>query len=324
MTIPSLLKRIGMFVLALLLVLGAVVFGPVLLRRDRVHFRWAGAIGRGVLHTPLSVAYANGRLYVTDAGANRIVVFDTSGAVMARWDGERLALGRPMHIARGADGFFYVAEYATDRVSVLDSVGRLVRRVGGTSGKALGALDAPGGVAARGDTVYVADFYNHRVEGFSPRGVTVIGRPGRLWAGRLHYPTDVAGDDSLLYVADAYNSRIQVFRPNGEYVRRWGGPLGLGIWGPFKGWFRVATGLRVVGGRVYVADFYNNRVQVFTDRGHYLGQVRDSLELPTDVTVGPQGELYVVDFGHQRIVRLVPVAANPVTLGVRSNVYTPT
>lgn len=300
------LKRIGVLVVALLLLSGAVVFGPVLFRRDRVHFRWAGAIGRDMLESPIGVAYANGRLYVTDAGANRIVVFDTSGAVVARWDSEALGLRRPMHITRGTDGLLYVAEYETDRVSVLDSVGRLLRRVGGTSGEALGALDAPGGAAVRGDTVYVADFYNHRVEGFSPRGVTVIGRPGRLWAGRLHYPTDVAGDDSLLYVADAYNSRIQVFRPNGEYVRRWGGPLGLGLWGPFRGWFRVATGLRVAGGRVYVADFYNNRVQVFTSRGHYLGQVRDSLELPTDLTVGPQGELYVVDFGHQRIVRLVP------------------
>lgn len=309
MTMPPWAKRIGVFVVALLFLLGAVVFGPVPLRRDRARFRWAGAIGRGVLETPIGVVYANGRLYVTDAGANRIVVLDTSGAVMARWDGERLGLGRPMHITRGTDGLLYVAEYARDRVSVLDSAGHLVRRVGGTSGTVLGGLDAPGGAAARGDTVYVADFYNHRVEAFSPTGITVIGRPGRLWAGRLHYPTDVETDDSLLYVADAYNSRIQVFRPNGEYVRRWGGPLGLGLWGPFKGWFRVATGLRVAGGRVYVADFYNNRVQVFTNRGHYVGQGRDSLELPTDLTVGPQGELYVVDFGHQRIVRLVPVAA---------------
>jgi DNA-binding beta-propeller fold protein YncE len=303
------LKRIGGFVLALLVLSGAVVLGPVLLRRDRVHFRWAGAIGRDVLETPLGVTYANGRLYVTDAGANRIVVFDTSGAVVARWGGGTLGLGRPMHITRGSDGLFYVAEYAKDRISVLDSVGRLVRRVGGTSGKALGALDAPGGAAARGDTVYVADFYNHRVEGFSPPGVTMIGRPGRLWKGRLHYPTDVATDDSLLYVADAYNSRIQVFRSNGRYVRRWGGPLGLGIWGPFKGWFRVATGLTVGQGRVYVADFYNNRLQIFTSQGRYLGQVTDSLKLPTDVTMGLHGELYVVDFGHERIVRLVPVAA---------------
>jgi DNA-binding beta-propeller fold protein YncE len=303
---PSLLKRIVASGVALVLLGGAVALAPALLRRDRVRFRWAGGMGRGVLEAPLGVAYGNGRLYVTDAGADRIVVFDTSGAVLESWDGASLGLGRPMHVTRGADGLLYVAEYARDRISVLDSGGRLVRRVGGTPGKGPDALDAPGGVTARGDTVYVADFYNHRVAAFSPAGVVAIGRPGRLWAGRLHYPTDVGTDDSLLYVADAYNSRVQVLRPNGEYVRRWGGPFGLGVWGPFKGWFRVASGLAVAGGRVYVADFYNNRIQVFTDRGRYLGQATDSLRLPTDVAVGPRGELFVADFGHRRIVRLVP------------------
>src|SRR5581483_852878 len=102
MTIPALLKRIGVFVAGLLLVLGAVAFGPPLFRRDRVRFRWAGGMGRGVLGAPLGVAYGNGRLYVTDAGADRIVVFDTSGAVLESWDGASLGLGRPMHVTRVA------------------------------------------------------------------------------------------------------------------------------------------------------------------------------------------------------------------------------
>lgn len=299
-------KPFGIAVLVVLLAGGAVVSGPLLFRRDRVRYMWAGAIGQGVLDGPVGVAYRSGRLYVTDAGADRIVVFDTGGAVLARWDDPALDFGRPMHLTSGSDGLFYLAEYAKDRVSVLDASGHLVRRVGGGAGKAPGELDAPGGAAARGDTVFVADFYNHRIEVFARQGVAVIGRPGRWWRGSLHYPTDVDTDDSLLYVADAYNNRIQVFRANGDYVRRWGGPLGLGFWGPFRGWFRVATGLAVAGGRVYVADFYNNRVQIFTNRGRYLGQLADSLRLPTDVTIGAHGELYVADFGHQRVVRLLP------------------
>ncbi|MBI4501667.1 MAG: hypothetical protein HY700_10950 [Gemmatimonadetes bacterium] len=310
------LKRIGVAVIALLVLAAAVVFLPALLRRERVSYAWAGAIGTGVLQQPIGVVYANGRLYVTDAGAGGIVVFDTSGVVLARWDDSTLGLGRPMHLTRTSQGVFYVAEYARDRISVIDSLGRLIRRVGGTQGEAPGNLDAPGGATVRDDTVFVADFYNHRVEAFSPRGIAVIGRPGRLGKGRLHYPTDVDADDSLLYVADAYNNRIQVFRPSGEYVRRWGGPLGLGVPGPLKGWFRVATGVRVVRGRVYVADFYNNRIQIFTDRGRYLGQTGESLALPTDVAIGPHGELYVVDFGHKRLVRLVliPSAADGAAL----------
>jgi len=79
--------------------------------------------------------------------------------------------------------------------------------------------------------------------------------------------------------------------------------MGTGIPGPWRGWFRVATGVELAAGRVYVADFFNNRIQVFTDGGRYLGQARDSLELPTDVAVTENGTVLVADFGNRRIAR---------------------
>ena len=69
----------------------------------------------------------------------------------------------------------------------------------------------------------------------------------------------------------------------------------------------VATGIEVGGRRVYVAGFYNNRIQLFTDRGGYLGPVADSLRLPTDMAITEHGDLYVVDLGHKRVVRFVQV-----------------
>lgn len=291
---------------SLLFVAAGTVLGPALARREHVRYQWDGAIGEGVLREPIGVVVAGGRLYVTDAGADRVVVFDTGGAMVAAWGDITLELHRPMHITRGPDGLLYVAEYLADRITVLDTSGRVVRRVGGSSGPRPGELDAPAGAVTQGDTVYVADFYNHRVQAFEPGRVRVVGRPGRARSARLHYPTDVALDDSLLYVADAYNNRVQVFRRSGEYVRRWGGPLGLGLPGRLKGWFRVATGVEVSGGRVCVADFYNDRVQIFTGDGRYLGQMTDSLELPTDLAVAEDGALYVVAFGGKRVVRLRP------------------
>jgi DNA-binding beta-propeller fold protein YncE len=117
----SALKWTGVGVLAVLLLGGAVVLGPPLFRSDQARYRWAGAIGEGLLKAPIGAAYHNGRLYVTDAGAGRVVVFDTTGAVRAAWGGAALDLGRPMHLTRGRDGLFYVTEYANDRVSVVDS-----------------------------------------------------------------------------------------------------------------------------------------------------------------------------------------------------------
>ncbi len=284
----------------------AVVFGPLLLRSNAVRYGGVGAIGEGVLTEPIGIAYSDGRLFVSDAAQNRIVVFDTAGAVVATWGDSALGLHRPMHVSLGPGRALYVAEYLSDRITVLDSAGHLVTRLGGTTGSGPGELDAPAGAAELGGAVFTADFYNHRVQVLDGAAPRVIGQPGRIFAGRLHYPTDVAAGDSLIYVADAYNNRVQVFRPTGEHVRHWGGPLGSGMPGPFRGWFRVATGVEVADGRVYVADFYNHRVQVFTDRGRYLGLVADSLSLPTDVAVGENGELYVVDFGHGRVVRFAP------------------
>ena len=303
----EMLGRIAIVAGVILLVRASVAFGPGLLRRDVVRYEWDGAMGEGVLTDPIGIAYADGRLFVTDAAENAIVVFDASGALVAEWGDSTLDLRRPMHLSLGPDRVLRVAEYLSDRVALVDLKGVLVGRIGGTGGSGVGELDAPGGAAEAGGVLFVADFYNHRVQVFADDATLAIGTPGRVLNARLHYPTDVAADDSLVYVADAYNHRVQVFRTNGEYVRKWGGPLGLGGRGSLRGWFKVATGIEVSDGRVYTADFENDRIQIFTDRGKYLGQVGDSLHLPTDVATGPRGELYVVDFGHQRVVRFLPI-----------------
>lgn len=289
----------------MLLLIGMIGFVPTMLRRDTIEFRWDGSFGADVLEEPIGVAYDAGRLYVSDAARNRLVVFDTTGRHLVEWNGDSLGLARPMHLSIGSDGFLYVADYLSDRIVVVDLGGALVRGEGGRSGSGVGELDAPAGVASIGRDLFVADFYNHRVDRLGPGGPGTLGRPGRVFRGRLHYPTDVAAD-SLIYVADAYNHRIQVFRSDGAYVRRWGGPIGLGIPGPWKGWFRVATGVEVAAGRVYVADFFNHRIQVFTDRGRYLAQITDSLRLPTDIAVDDTGLLYVADLGNGRIARFRP------------------
>lgn len=305
MKAPRPVRRVAGVAAAVILIVSGVALGPTLFRTEQTSFVWGGAFGAAHLEQPIGIAYGGGYLYVTDATADRVVVFDTAGTLVAGLAGPDRDLRRPMHLSRTPDGRLHVAEYLSDRITVMDSTGTVIERVGGRAGSAPGALDAPSGVAVRGDTTFVADFYNHRVQAFAGRAVNVLGRPGRWWAGRLHYPTDVAVDDSLVYVADAYNHRVQVFTSGGDPVRRWGGPLGLGIPGPFRGWFHVATGIEVASGSVYVADFYNDRIQVFTTGGRYLGAFADSLHFPTDVTVGPQGEVYVVDFGHHRIVRLI-------------------
>ncbi len=268
----------------------------------------------GMLSQPTGIAVAaDGTVLVADTGNDRVQAFAPTGELL--WGFGRTGDGpgefrRPMDLDLDPSGRIYVAELGGDRVQVFSARGELLRTIRG-DGTPAGSFDGAAGVLASpaGD-VYVADFYNDRVVRFAADGrfLGVLGRSGRLLPGRLNYPTDVAWLDGRVVVGDAYNHRVQLFTPDGAAVGRWGGPLGSGIPGARPGWFRVATGVATDHeGRVYVADFENHRIQVFTGDGALLtlfgsrGSGLGEFERPTDLDFGPDGRIYVVDFGNDRV-----------------------
>ena len=58
---------------------------------------------------------------------------------------------------------------------------------------------------------------------------------------------------------------------------------------------------------INVADFFNHRIQKFTADGQFLvafgdhGSAPAQLDRPTDVAVEDEGNVYVVDFGNDRV-----------------------
>jgi len=152
-------------------------------------------------------------------------------------------------------------------------------------------------------------------------------------AGQFNRPRGIAiGPDGQVYVVDSDNARIQVFSPDGTFLRQWGsycamdtgvgcldpdgdGPLALG-----DGQFNEPWGITVDGDsnggaiRVYVADTWNHRIQVFDGDGGFvtkwgaLGQMpsaSDGEQLfygPRDLVIDNQGRLFVSDTGNKRIM----------------------
>ena len=120
-------------------------------------------------------------------------------------------------------------------------------------------------------------------------------------------------DDGTLYVADGYNDRVQVFGPDGKFLHKWGGPFGMNIFGPFNGWFATVTRITIgPGGNIFVADFYNNRVQKFSPDGVFLstfgtrGSGPGQFEKAIAVAVARDGSVFVADFANNRIQKWKP------------------
>ena len=160
------------------------------------------------------------------------------------------------------------------------------------------------------DTVYCTDDFDHTVRAFSTTGelrltlgtsgkpsdtgaTTVDYRNIKQSAGPFNFPTNLAiGPTGDLYVADGYgNARIHRFSPDGRLLHSWGEP------GSGPGQFHVPHGLAVdADGTVYVADRENQRVQLFSPMGEYVGEWRD-IARPCQLYIDRAGWIYVAELG---------------------------
>lgn len=146
--------------------------------------------GAALLREPKGLAIGqDGRIYVVEAGAHRVTVFNPDGTVAATWGRQGTADGEfqePWGIGLSRSGDVYIADTWNHRIQRFDANGKLLARWGGLA-DTRGALEQS---------------------------------PGQFWG-----PRDVAvGPDGLVYVTDTGNKRIQVFEPNGKFVRPFGGP----------------------------------------------------------------------------------------------------
>lgn len=116
------------------------------------------------------------------------------------------------------------------------------------------------------------------VRKFAPDGTLLmtLGKPGVSGSGHdtLHEPSSVlVAPDGSIFVGDGHtegqgNARIVKFDKTGKYLMEWGSH------GRGPGQFEVPHSLAMDSqGRLYVADRANNRIQIFTQDGKFLGQM---------------------------------------------------
>jgi DNA-binding beta-propeller fold protein YncE len=156
-----------------------------------------------------------------------------------------------------------------------------------------GYQGSPNGVAADASgNVFVADYEGNAVHKFTSLGalITSWGSTGGL-PGMFRQPVDIALDGSGdVYVLELLGRRIQKFTNGGAYLTTIGTP------GSGPGQFQDPVGIGLDdAGRIYVADAGRVRILRFLPSGAFDMEFAPP-GMPTDVAVGPDGNVYVILF----------------------------
>lgn len=210
-------------------------------------------------------------------------------------------------------GKVYVSDSFNHRIQVFSADGTYLSTMGGIGGPygygtALNYFLYPKQLTIDGNnTLYVADFGNGRVVKKYSAGLSFV------VAAAVTQPWGVAVDSSgYLYVSDWYTNSIKVFY-NGVQIRSWGGT------GTASGYFNKPCDLKIGTYQgttaLYVADCGNNRVQIFSLSGSYLGELgtpqtnplenyneaksAGAMLLPYGVTFAANGNVIVSDTSHK-------------------------
>jgi len=162
----------------------------------------------------------------------------------------------------GPDDDVYVPDSSNGRLQVLTQAGNEISGFPvacGTVGHDPAGFNGCTGVTAdTTGTIYAASVNQGVVDVFSSSGnlLRTIGK------GTLKQPFDTAlsPDGSILYVTDVKNNRVSEFTAStGAYVGSWGAK------GTSHGDFNQPMGISVdTAGRIYVNDYGNDRIEVFT------------------------------------------------------------
>jgi DNA-binding beta-propeller fold protein YncE len=282
--------------------------------------------GSGQFLHPRSVAVnGDGSFCVVDR-SGRIQWFGADGGFLLCFQLPEFQRGQPTGINFAGSGQLLVADSHYQRVLAYEPLSRdqgppAESMRFGSEGSGDGQFTLVRDIVedSRG-FLYVGDYSGprDRIEKFGPRGEFILdwGRRGS-GDGEFRRPQGLAigrGPDGgeFILVADSCNHRVQRFTLEGTFLGSFG-KLGSGP-GEMKYPYGVAVTPPEAPGHqgIYVVEWGNNRLQRFDARGrpegtwggpgHGVGE----LATPWDVAIGPDGRIFVVDYGNHRVQVLNP------------------
>ena len=189
----------------------------------------------------------------------------------------------PWFVAIHDNGDIYVGS-DDDCIYVFDQTGQLKNTIG-SSGSGDGQFSSLSGISIKGDVLYVADTYNHRVQKLTSSGKFLhkFGQQGS-GQGQFNEPVVVIIDsNNKLIVSDSDNHRIQIFNENGGWL------LTIDGNGSGNHSFQSPWGLALdPQGNIHVAAEGSNTIKVFTQEGVYVRMYGDP-NRPIGIAIDDEG-----------------------------------
>ncbi len=194
----------------------------------------------------------------------------------------------PSAVALDEDENLYVSDEYLHRISIFDKDGKFLGKWG-APGSGLGELNGPSGIAFdQKDNLYVVDSWNNRVQKFTKEGgyLSEWGHYGS-GEGEFNWPWGITVDhNDDVYVVDWKNHRVQKFSPDGIFLMQIGRP---------------APGA----GELNYPDYYPRHLD-FSHLYRLEGADTGELNHPPNVAVDKDGDIYVSDWGNDRVQVYTP------------------
>ena len=218
------------------------------------------SIGKGMLSSGLyGVSFdLKGNVWVTDCPNNKVVKLSQDGRLLQtihHASSESDCFSSPWGVYVSAEGLIYICDSDNHRVTVHDEDGKFLF-TSGLKGRGPGCFDNPAGIAFGSDgLVYVVYGGN--------KHVCVWSKEGNF---RRHFPCKytpsyiAATNDNHLLITSFSSHTVMVYTLEGELIHQFGAQ------GSGPGRFDNPYGICVDNdsGLVYVADWGNSRIQVFS------------------------------------------------------------
>ncbi len=171
---------------------------------------------------PTGIKIRNDSVYVTDTGANQIIIFNLEGKELRRIGGRGDTAGSfnyPVHLCLDNSkstytNSLYVVDAMNFRIQVLNKAGMFIKGFG-RLGNGMGDFARPKGIALDSDGhIYVVDALFDVVQIFDQNGQVLLAFGGSgSRKGNFYLPADILIDNQdRIYIVDSGNRRIQVFQ----------------------------------------------------------------------------------------------------------------